>query len=190
MLLSLLLFFQLGNEWALAGWLPLFLSQRLGISPVGRAADTRAVLVGIVGRAHRGSVDPAARPARVSIAWKCRIAIFGCVVLSETNNQFGAISAVLMVGVAFAPIYPLVVEKIGHRFPYYHPGYYNGVFSFAMAGGLIAPCILGLVAKIWGVGMVMLLPLTGSMIVFVLLLLIWLEARLSVHAQLPREAAE
>ncbi len=32
-LLSLLLFFQLGNEWALAGWLPLFLSQRLGISP-------------------------------------------------------------------------------------------------------------------------------------------------------------
>src|ERR1051326_1793266 len=32
-LLSLLLFFQLGNEWALAGWLALFLSQRLGISP-------------------------------------------------------------------------------------------------------------------------------------------------------------
>src|SRR5205814_1374709 len=32
-LLSLLLFFQLGNEWAIAGWLPLFLSQRLGISP-------------------------------------------------------------------------------------------------------------------------------------------------------------
>src|SRR5512142_2508920 len=32
-LLSLLLFFQLGNEWGLAGWLALFLSQRLGISP-------------------------------------------------------------------------------------------------------------------------------------------------------------
>ncbi len=32
-LLSLILFFQLGNEWAIAGWLPLFLSQRLGISP-------------------------------------------------------------------------------------------------------------------------------------------------------------
>ena len=32
-LLSLLLFFQLGNEWAIAGWLPLYLSQRLGMSP-------------------------------------------------------------------------------------------------------------------------------------------------------------
>src|ERR1700722_5503308 len=32
-LFSLLLFFQFGNEWAVAGWLPLFLTQRLGISP-------------------------------------------------------------------------------------------------------------------------------------------------------------
>ena len=32
-LLSLVLFFQFGNEWAIAGWLPLFLSQRLGLSP-------------------------------------------------------------------------------------------------------------------------------------------------------------
>ena len=33
MLFSLVLFFQFGNEWAIAGWLPLFLSQRLGMSP-------------------------------------------------------------------------------------------------------------------------------------------------------------
>lgn len=32
-LFSLLLFFQFGNEWAIAGWLTLFLIDRLGISP-------------------------------------------------------------------------------------------------------------------------------------------------------------
>src|ERR1700733_13275854 len=32
-LFSLLLFFQFGNEWSMAGWLPLFLIRRLGISP-------------------------------------------------------------------------------------------------------------------------------------------------------------
>ena len=32
-LFSLLLFFQFGNEWSIAGWLPLFLIRRLGISP-------------------------------------------------------------------------------------------------------------------------------------------------------------
>ena len=31
---ALLLFLQFGNEWAIAGWLPLFLIQRLGISPL------------------------------------------------------------------------------------------------------------------------------------------------------------
>ncbi len=34
LLFSLLLFFQFGNEWAIAGWLPLFLVHRLGANPV------------------------------------------------------------------------------------------------------------------------------------------------------------
>ena len=33
LLFSLLLFVQFGNEWAIAGWLPLFLIHRLGINP-------------------------------------------------------------------------------------------------------------------------------------------------------------
>src|SRR6202030_4701650 len=32
-LFSLVLFFQFGNEWSIAGWLPLFLIRRLGITP-------------------------------------------------------------------------------------------------------------------------------------------------------------
>ena len=32
-LFALLLFFQFGNEWSLAGWLPLFLIRRVGLSP-------------------------------------------------------------------------------------------------------------------------------------------------------------
>src|ERR1051326_2963428 len=33
LLFSLLLFFQLGNEWSIAGWLAIFLIRRLGVSP-------------------------------------------------------------------------------------------------------------------------------------------------------------
>jgi hypothetical protein len=110
-------------------------------------------------------------------------AMFGCLVLIATNNRFGAIAGILLVGAAFAPVYPLVVERIGSRFPYYHPGFYNGIFSFGMAGGLLAPCALGYAASVWGVQIVMALPLAGSAIVFLLLLLVWLEARLSTHAR-------
>jgi hypothetical protein len=106
----------------------------------------------------------------------------GCIVLLATDNRFGAGSGILLLGAAFGPIYPLVVEKIGHRFPYYHPGFYNGIFSFAIAGGLLAPCAVGYFASIWGVRVVMGLPLAGSIIVFLLAVLLFLEARLSASA--------
>jgi MFS transporter, FHS family, glucose/mannose:H+ symporter len=187
-LLSLLLFFQLGNEWAIAGWLPLFLSQRLGISPASAllllALYWAALLIG---RVVSQWVLPRISHARLLLG--CVVAsIFGCTILLFTNNEFGAISGVLMIGASFAPVYPLVVEKIGSRFPHYHPGFYNGIFSFAMAGGLLAPCTLGYFANLWGVQIVMGLPLAGSLVVFVLLMLIWLEARLTTHA-MPRSGA-
>jgi FHS family glucose/mannose:H+ symporter-like MFS transporter len=185
-LLSLLLFFQFGNEWAIAGWLPLFLSQRLGISPatsVGMLALYWLAL--LVGRVVAQWILPRVRHGRLLLA-SVLASMFGCIVLLATDNRFGAISGILLLGAAFAPVYPLVVEKIGNRFPYFHPGFYNGIFSFAIVGGLLAPCTLGYFASFWGVWVVMGLPLVGSAIVFLLLLLIWLEARLSSSALAAR----
>ena len=181
-LLSLLLFFQLGNEWALAGWLPLFLNQRLGISPTTALGMLALYWLALtVGRAASQWILPRARHGRLLLG-TVTAAMFGCVVLELTNNKFGAIVGVLLVGGAFAPIYPLVVEKIGHRFPYYHPGFYNGIFSLAMAGGLLTPGLMGYLASVWGLRAIMLLPLIGSAVVFLLLTLIWLESRLRSYA--------
>ena len=184
-LLSLLLFFQLGNEWAVAGWLALFLSQRLGISPpsaLGMLALYWFALT--VGRAASQWILPRAKHGRLLLA-TVTAAMFGCIILGATNNKFGALTGVLLVGLAFAPIYPLVVEKIGHRFPYYHPGFYNGIFSLAMAGGLLTPGLIGYFASVRGLSAIMLVPLIGSVVVFVLLLLIWLESRLRAHTSPP-----
>ena len=177
-LLALLLFFQLGNEWSLAGWLALFLTQRLGVSPP-EALRMLALywLALLVGRVVAQWVMPRVRHTRLLIA-SAAASILGCVILIATDNTFGAISGILLLGAAFAPIYPLVVEKIGSRFPYFHPGFYNGIFSFALAGGLLAPCTLGFFASQWGVGVVMGLPLAGTIVVLILLPLIGLEARL------------
>jgi len=178
-LFSLLLFFQFGNEWAIAGWLPLFLSQRLGISPATSIMILALYwLALLIGRVAAQWALPRVRHTRF-LASSVLASMFACVVLVSTDNLFGAVSGVVLLGASFAPIYPLVVERIGHRFPYYHPGFYNGIFSFAIAGGLLAPCTLGFFASIWGVRTVMALPLAGSVVVFLLLMLIWLEARLS-----------
>lgn len=177
-LLSLVLFFQLGNEWAIAGWLPLFLSQRLGMSPATSILMLALYwLALLIGRLVAQWVLPRLRHSRILLL-SVLVSMFACVILTATNNRFGAVTGVLLLGGSFAPIYPLLVERIGNRFPSYHPGFYNGIFSLAMAGGLLAPCLLGYFAWLLDVRAVMAMPLIGSAIVFVLLGLIWLEERL------------
>jgi len=107
-------------------------------------------------------------------------ALLGCILLFFTNNGFGAASGVLLIGGGYASIYPLVAEAIGGRFPYYHPGFFNGIFSLAMVGGLLAPATLGYAAASLGVGVVIGMPLLGTCMVLVLVLSIWLEARLAI----------
>jgi MFS transporter, FHS family, glucose/mannose:H+ symporter len=176
-LFALLLFFQFGNEWAVAGWLPLFLIQRLGISP-----ETSLVLLAfywialLIGRVVILAILPSVPSGKVLMT-SVPAALFGCAILLSTDNRFGATVGIFLVGGGFASVYPLVVEKIGVRFPYYHPGFFNGIFSFALTGGMLAPWSLGLFADLWGIRVVMLLPLLGTLMVFILLMLIWAEAR-------------
>ncbi len=176
-LFALLLFFQFGNEGALAGWLALFLIQRLGASP-----DTALFLLSLywaallLGRIAAQWLLPRVPHGRL-LAGAVLLPMFACIALLLTNNLFGATVGVLLAGGGFSVILPLVMEKIGDRFPYYHPGFFNGIFSIALTGGLLAPASLGYFAHFLGIGVVMGLPLAGSILVVVLLLLILLEAR-------------
>lgn len=180
-LFALLLFFQFGNEWAIAGWLPLFLTQRLGVSP--ESALHMLVLYWfalIVGRFVIEAILPKVSHGKLLMG-SVVSAMFGCLMLTLTNNTSGASVGLLLIGGGFASIYPLVVEKIGGRFPNYHPGLYNGLFSFAVTGGLLAAASLGFWAQLFGIGIVMTVPLIGSIAVFILLLIIWLETKLMGH---------
>jgi fucose permease len=176
-LFSLLLFFQFGNEWAVAGWLPLFFIVRLGINPT-----TALMLLGVywlalmLGRVAAQSILARVRHTRLLLG-SVMASMFGCIVLAFTDNLFGAMSGTLLVGFGFAPIYPLVVEKIGARFPHYHPGFFNGIFSVALTGGMLAPATIGYAAEFSDVQVAMVLPMIGSIIVFLLVLLIWVEAK-------------
>ena len=178
-LFALLLFVQFGNEWSLAGWLPLLLIRRVGLSPTAALlilAFYWACLMG--GRLAAVSVLPRVRHGRLLLG-SVLAALFGCLILYSTNNAFGATTGALFVGTGYASIYPLVAEAIGRRFPYYHPGFFNGIFSIALLGGLLAPATLGYAAGKFGVGVVVGIPLIGTCLVMTLLLLIWLESKVT-----------
>jgi FHS family glucose/mannose:H+ symporter-like MFS transporter len=188
LLLSMLLFIQFGNEWSIAGWLALFLIQRLGISP-GAALTLLALywLALMIGRIAMQAILPRARHG-ILLLISSFSALLGCAILFYTNNLFGATSGILFIGCGFAAIYPLVAELIGWRFPYYHPGFFNGIFSFASTGGLLAPWTLGIYAHLWGIRAVMLVPVLGACAVFLLAVLIRIYVKLT-RATLANGAA-
>lgn len=178
-LFALLLFFQFGNEMSIAGWLPLFLVRRLGISPPASLGLLSLYWMALlVGRLAAVAVLPKVRHGRL-LGGSVLAALFGCLLLARTNNQFGAGTGVLLLGAGFASIYPLVAGKIGGRFTYFHPVFFSGIFSFALFGGLLAPATLGYAAALWGIGIVVALPLLGICMVSALLMLIWLESKVT-----------
>jgi fucose permease len=176
---ALLLFFQFGNEWSLAGWLPLFLVWRLGISPRrGLMLVALYWLALLAGRAAAVWIIGRVRSGRLLVS-SVLAAIFGLALLFLTDNSFGAGTGAMLAGAGFAGVYPIVAEMIGRRFPYYHPAFFNGIFSFALIGGMLAPATLGYFAAWAGIGVVMALPLAGMCMVLVLLGLIWLETKVT-----------
>lgn len=177
-LLALLLFFQFGNEWAIAGWLSVFLVSRLGISPEASLAMLAFFWTALLtGRLAAIAMLPRVSHGRLLFGGAFA-AMFGCIMLLATDNRFGAYTAILLIGGGFAPIYPLVAEKIGHRFQHYHPGLFNSIFSVAVVGAMLAPAICGYLANYGGVGMVIAFPMAGTVLVLALVLLIWLESKL------------
>ncbi len=183
-LFALLLFFQFGNEWAIAGWLPLFLIHRLGTNPVWAIFALAGYFLALmIGRLAVQPVLASVNHKKLLLA-SVVLAMLGYLLLSFTTSLAGAWVAVLVIGAGFGPIYPLVAESLDDRFSY-HPGFYNGIFSVAITGAMCAPWLLGYVDSALGIRYVMLLPAFGSVAVFALALLIMLESKLMTDGKMP-----
>jgi FHS family glucose/mannose:H+ symporter-like MFS transporter len=180
-LFALLLFFQFGNEWSIAGWLPVLLIDRLGLSPA-TAVTLLALSWGalMAGRIIVVKLLRVVRHGRL-LGMSAFCALFGCTALLVAGSRFGVVVGLLLTGAGFSAIYPLVAERIASRFSYYHPGYFNGIFTFALTGGILAPFVLGHLAGDAGLKLIPLAVMMGSCAVFSLVLLIWLGHKVSGH---------
>jgi FHS family glucose/mannose:H+ symporter-like MFS transporter len=178
-LFALLLFFQFANEWSIAGWLPVLMIDRLGLSPA-----TAVTLLALYWGALTGGRIVAVKLLRVVrhgrlLAVSAFCALFGCTALLAAGSRFGVVVGLLLTGAGFSAIYPLVAERIASRFTCYHPGYFNGIFTFALTGGILAPFALGHLAAETGLKLIPLAVMSGSCAVFGLVLLIWLGHKVS-----------
>ncbi len=177
-LLSLALFFQSSSEWAAGGWLATYFVRRLGVS-LDTALLGLAVYWVILTLAKLLSprLSWAATPFRL-LASCAGAALLGCLFLFSTSGLGGAILGVLLLGGGLGALYPLTVTMIGEKFPYYHPGFFNGLFSLSLIGGMFAPWLIGHMAQAGGIQWAVVVPALGVIMVLLLQCGILLEARL------------
>lgn len=178
-LLTLALFFESGSEWAAGGWVAMYWIRRLGVNRewalFGLALYWTALTLGkLLGPRAPGL----ARPFRLATAGT-GLALFGCVVLLSAVGKGGAAVGTICLALGLGALYPLIIGIVGERFPYYHPGFYNGFFSLSLIGGMLAPWSVGLLAHSWGIEWAVGVPAAGVGMVYLLLAILLLEARLS-----------
>jgi len=178
-LLTLALFFESGSEWAAGGWIAMYWIRRLGVNRewalFGLVLYWTALTLGkLLGPRAPGP----GRPFRLATAGT-GLALFGCVVLMSAVGKGGAAVGTICLGAGLGALYPLIIGIVGERFPYYHPGFYNGFFSLSLIGGMLAPWSVGLLAHSWGIEWAVWVPALGVAMVYLLLAILLLEARLS-----------
>jgi fucose permease len=176
-LFSMLVFFQFCCEWAIVGWLPLFLIHRLGMNPATAVWALAFYFFSLmIGRLLAQMLLPIVSHKKMLIV-SVAGSMAGYLLLSLTEAPLVAITAAFVIGLGHAPIYPLIAERLNHRFSY-HAGFYSGTVSVAMAGALATPWLLGYVAESLGMRAVMLVPSIASILVLILSFLIMVESRL------------
>jgi len=180
---ALVLFFQAGNEWTLGGWLPVYLIQKLGMSPASALLLLALYWVSLL--AGRGVAQFFLH--RFPHGWLLRAsvgtALLGTLALARTRHPAGAAVALLFVGGGFACVYPLMLEKVGRRFPWPHLTLFRAVFALSVLGAALGPASLGWMAAFWGIKVLPIIPVGGMLVVALLLLALHVEARLSGNSQ-------
>ena len=122
-LFALLLFVQFGNEWSIAGWLPIFLNHRVGLSP-SSSLTTLALywLCLIIGRLVAVAILPRVRHGRLLMGSMAG-AIFGCLFLFFTKGAFGAWIGAFFVGADLPASIRWWPRPSGGVFPITIPGF-------------------------------------------------------------------
>jgi fucose permease len=178
-LLAVALFFQSGSEWAAGGWMAVYWVRKLGVNReaalFGLALYWTSLTLGkVLGRRAPWLTTPFRQ-----LSAGAGVALFGCLVLLSATGKGGLGVGSICLGAGLGALYPLIIGMIGERFRYYHPGFFNGLLSLSLIGGMLAPWSVGLLAHLWVIEWAVWVPAAGIGMVYVLLVVLLVEGRLS-----------
>jgi fucose permease len=179
LLFAALLFFETAAELSMLQWAALHLILRAGMSPSAAMYFLSFYCLCLLGGRFVAQALLQRFPHRRLLLASAGMSWMGILIFSSTNNHLGAGMGLALSAIGFSFVYPLLVERIGSRFREYHASLFHGIFGLGMLGGFLAPALIALWADWSNESSAMTLPLYCSLMVFVLLLLLWVESKIS-----------
>jgi MFS transporter, FHS family, glucose/mannose:H+ symporter len=153
-----LLFFESGNEFILGGYLSSYLMRETG-TQFGAASYVLAAFWAavMVARALLSRVLLRV-PGRRLMPWCALVSAAAAAALARASGLGTAAPAVILLGVALAGIYPMVLGLAGSCFAEYSGTVFGILFTIALAGGMLLPWTVGQIANAaglrWGLSVV------------------------------------
>jgi fucose permease len=148
LLFSVVLFLYVGAETAVSGWIATYAHRLAGLSVERASAFVSAFWISVV--AGRGLVVVALRviSERVVLLGGLAAAMIGVAVLLFPHAPGGAFAAVVIGGLGFAPLFPLLVARMLARTGRArHAGW---IFAICGSGGAVVPWVTGAVSQYAG----------------------------------------
>lgn len=179
-LFAALLFFETAAEVSVLEWVPLHLILRSGMSPSSAMYFLAFYCLSLLGSRFLAQALLVRFPHRRLLLASAALSWLGILFFGRATNAIGAMLGLAMSALGFAFVFPLLVERIGDRFREYHSNLFHGIFGLAMVGGYLAPALIAFWA--WyssSEASAMTVPLVCSLLVFVLLVILWIESRIS-----------
>lgn len=171
LLFGFVLFFESGNEAVIGGWTSTYVVSR-GATPQIATWILSAYWVGLMsGRLA------ATRVLRRLGDWNtifasAASAFLGYALLVTTGSLPLIAAGVLLVGLAFSPVYPTALAMVGDRYSRFAGSVFSLLFTVGLCGGTAFPWAVGRISQSSGVRTGMLMPVAGSACICALLLLL------------------
>jgi hypothetical protein len=182
LLIAFALLLQAAVHWVVAGWLALYLTRRLGVT-AGMALWTLA----LYWCAHSCARVAAVRLPRLEERARSLVAatlanLAGSVFLLRSLDLSGVTAGALLLGAGTGILYPLTVNVVVKRYPFYHPSFLSAHVAVYLVGGVSAAWLISPLAESLGIEVVIWFVLSASALIFVLLAVFFVESRLTAEA--------
>jgi FHS family glucose/mannose:H+ symporter-like MFS transporter len=181
LLFAFVLFFQSGNESSISGWISTY------IGSLGAPARTAtAILAGywvalMAGRILSAKILSTLSKSTLVLASGIGSAIGAAVLLASNSVTLLAVGAVI-IGFSFAPVYPTVLAMAADRYQRIAGTIFGLLFAIGLSGGMAFPWAVGHISQSYGVRSGMVLPLIGSVMITILVVIIRSREGRSVSA--------